>query len=462
MLTLREPFYPAKRRLKYYLLFSFIMASMSSLASIDKSAETCLSPTNAGKSTVQNTILASLLSLYILISVFSVIYAARMLSRPGMSANIRTMFMKKHMFYALTFIVVWTLILLNAYDQLYNGYKVDDKELLLRQEEGYSRKTVLFPNGFYQQVWVKKGEEDKEYMDLDTFQVISFIASISTGFIMGLIRLMEPYFLFILKTFIKSLYGIPLADDEEDKKTSKLSDTITAFLSSSLNIELVHIILKAITQECTKTTIPAGDWNSFVPLDSDFEEKKKYPIEEIEIKDPSKWNLLSGAVKSMKLAPNLFGKLDKDPTTIIINEDISVEELAPKIFSIIRTREGITNTVIKNSLSPELNRDMVFKAGEGQGKSGSFFFFSHDRKFIIKTMNQEEYKTFERMFRKYYKHILKNEFSLLARIYGIFTVNKEKLMPVHLILMGNTVKLHGKGGGLKYIFDLKGSLINRE
>lgn len=38
------------------------------------------------------------------------------------------------------------------------------------------------------------------------------------------------------------------------------------------------------------------------------------------------------------------------------------------------------------SLSPKYNLDMVFKAGEGAGRSGSFFFFSHDRKWIIKTM----------------------------------------------------------------------------
>jgi len=38
------------------------------------------------------------------------------------------------------------------------------------------------------------------------------------------------------------------------------------------------------------------------------------------------------------------------------------------------------------SLSPKFNRDRVFAAGEGAGRSGSFFFFSHDRKFIIKTM----------------------------------------------------------------------------
>jgi hypothetical protein len=37
---------------------------------------------------------------------------------------------------------------------------------------------------------------------------------------------------------------------------------------------------------------------------------------------------------------------------------------------------------------------MVFKAGEGAGRSGSFFFFSHDRKFIIKTMTKQELKLY--------------------------------------------------------------------
>lgn len=43
---------------------------------------------------------------------------------------------------------------------------------------------------------------------------------------------------------------------------------------------------------------------------------------------------------------------------------------------------------LRNSLSPKFNRDQVFMSGEGAGRSGSFFFFSHDKKFIIKTMTQ--------------------------------------------------------------------------
>ena len=302
-------------------------------------------------------------------------------------------------------------------------------------------------------------------MDLTFFQLVSFIASISTGFVMGVIRWMEPYFHFLLRKYFKSLFGIPLSQKEIDKKNRQITDTIAAFLNSTLNIELVHIILKAITQEWTRTKIPEEDCTSFIPLMSDYSETKSYEIHEIEIKDTSNWKVLSEPVDTMKLGIDIVGFDDDNghgSDTTIINEDISIEELAPKIFAIIRMKEGITTAVIKESLSPEFNRDMVFKAGEGQGKSGSFFFFSHDRRFIIKTMNHHEYKAFINMFKDYYKHILNNENSLLARIYGIFTVTKEKLMPVHLILMGNTVKLHGKGEWLRHIFDLKGSLSGRE
>jgi 1-phosphatidylinositol-4-phosphate 5-kinase len=83
---------------------------------------------------------------------------------------------------------------------------------------------------------------------------------------------------------------------------------------------------------------------------------------------------------------------------------------------------------------------MVFKAGEGQGKSGSFFFFSHDKQFLIKTMTDSELETFNAMFKSFYTHLIQNPDSLLARIYGIFTVKMEDIAPVHLILMGNTVQ----------------------
>ena len=54
-------------------------------------------------------------------------------------------------------------------------------------------------------------------------------------------------------------------------------------------------------------------------------------------------------------------------------------------------------------------------------------------------MSDGELDTFKRMFKDYY-HYLNNENpkSILARMYGIFTVEMEDIVPIHLILMGNT------------------------
>lgn len=89
--------------------------------------------------------------------------------------------------------------------------------------------------------------------------------------------------------------------------------------------------------------------------------------------------------------------------------------------------DGITPEMIKQSLSTEMNHKSVFKAKESAGKSGSFFFFSFDRKFIIKTMNSSEKKVFIDSLPSYMQHLKQNPKSLIARIYGIFTVEMEDI-----------------------------------
>ena len=66
---------------------------------------------------------------------------------------------------------------------------------------------------------------------------------------------------------------------------------------------------------------------------------------------------------------------------------------------------------------------MVFRAGEGAGLSGSFFFFSSDNRFLIKTLQGNEKALMLGMLDDYIDHLKATENnSLLARIYGIFTV----------------------------------------
>ena len=77
-------------------------------------------------------------------------------------------------------------------------------------------------------------------------------------------------------------------------------------------------------------------------------------------------------------------------------------------------------------------------------------------------MSDSELNTFKRMFKDYYEYIKGNERSLLARIYGIFTVFLEDIDPVHLILMANTIKCKTKDKkSIDCLFDLKGSIVGR-
>lgn len=88
-----------------------------------------------------------------------------------------------------------------------------------------------------------------------------------------------------------------------------------------------------------------------------------------------------------------------------IFEQVTIKEFAGRIFREIRVANNIDSKMINESLNPDKNIEKIKKAGESQGKSGSFFFFSHDSKFIIKTMNDGELKTFKKIFRDYEQHL---------------------------------------------------------
>jgi hypothetical protein len=71
-----------------------------------------------------------------------------------------------------------------------------------------------------------------------------------------------------------------------------------------------------------------------------------------------------------------------------------VLEVAPKVFRYLRHLDGFDEATLRESLNPRNNIESIFKAGESQGKSGSFFFFSQDKRFIIKTMTNSDYDAF--------------------------------------------------------------------
>lgn len=153
----------------------------------------------------------------------------------------------------------------------------------------------------------------------------------------------------------------------------------------------------------------------------------------------------------------------------IIDKDIVCTEYAPDVFAHTRQIDGYDIGSIQQSLGPEIeaNVQSIFKAGEGMGKSGSFFFFSHDGTFLIKTMTLGDFNAFKKLFRYYFEHINTQHDSLLARIYGVYSVKMDEQDPVYLILMGSSAMTTCIDGNpsqnyVKCKFDLKGSMVKRD
>jgi hypothetical protein len=74
------------------------------------------------------------------------------------------------------------------------------------------------------------------------------ISAISTGFFFAIIRLFEPYLIFLIKKEVYSCFGILVQEKDELKEAN---DSLAAVLVKSLNVELVNVILSAITFDHT-------------------------------------------------------------------------------------------------------------------------------------------------------------------------------------------------------------------
>lgn len=92
------------------------------------------------------------------------------------------------------------------------------------------------------------------------------------------------------------------------------------------------------------------------------------------------------------------------------------------------------------------------------GKSGSFFYFSRDYRFIIKTIHHSEHKFLLSILKEYYNHVKSNPNTLLSRFYGLHRVKLPHGRKIHFVIMNNLFPPHRD---IHETYDLKGSTVGR-
>ena len=227
--------------------------------------------------------------------------------------------------------------------------------------------------------------------------------------------------------------------------------------NSALNAEFVYVILEGISQFSLLNYFKGG-------LTKD--QYKKFRAMKYTVGDNGDTTVYLNKFLMAKQTDNVqniddwMGGFQPRKEYVEVKTKVAITYYRLYYFTELFEANNLSMRLLDKSLSPELNSDQLFKAGEGAGKSGSIFFFSHDNKYVVKTMNKKELDVFLKFIPNYVEHHKRNPRSLLGKIFGVFTIKKFGMSDVHVVLMENVMQFKDKSK-LKYIFDLKGSIHSR-
>jgi 1-phosphatidylinositol-4-phosphate 5-kinase len=135
--------------------------------------------------------------------------------------------------------------------------------------------------------------------------------------------------------------------------------------------------------------------------------------------------------------------------------DFKFKDYAPWVFRHMRAAFQIDPADYLMSLTAKY----ILSELGSPGKSGSFFYFSRDYKYIIKTIHHGEHKFLRKILVDYYNHVQDNPNTLLSQFYGLHRVKIPYGRKIHFVVMNNLFPPHRD---IHRTFDLKGSTIGRD
>ena len=194
----------------------------------------------------------------------------------------------------------------------------------------------------------------------------------------------------------------PEDEDEEDESHEKTATT-NLISAGHESFELIFMMLMGIRTSVGRFCAQAPDARELAP--SDFEQQWEGDF------------LSKGSAE----------------TPAHGHVDFRFKDYAPLVFRQIRERFGIEAPDYMLSLTSEYVLVEMFT----NSKSGSFFFYSSDFRFILKTCSKREAAFLMTALPQYHSHLMLNRYTLLSRIFGLHRVQMRSGRRVFFVVMGN-------------------------
>ncbi|EGC39800.1 hypothetical protein DICPUDRAFT_52460 [Dictyostelium purpureum] len=161
----------------------------------------------------------------------------------------------------------------------------------------------------------------------------------------------------------------------------------------------------------------------------------------------------------LSTSPSVSGSAIPNMTTTSTSASIKSQfsykftDYSPKVFRKIRELCKVNSadymlSLAQNTLTEEPT----------QGKSNSLFYFTSDKKLLIKTITTTEFEHLKSLLPNYYFHLLQNPDSLIVKFYGLHYISPSKMKNTFFVVMDNIFGDHQ----MDEIYDLKGSTLQRK
>ena len=138
-----------------------------------------------------------------------------------------------------------------------------------------------------------------------------------------------------------------------------------------------------------------------------------------------------------------------------VKYDFKFKDYAPWVFRSLREQSFHLDPA---DYLLSLTEKYILSELGSPGKSGSFFYFSRDYRFIIKTIHYNEHKFIRKILKDYHEHVRRNPHTLLSRFYGLHRVKLPRGRKIHFVIMNNLFPPHKD---IHETYDLKGSTVGR-